>query len=393
MTPQTTIIVGAGIFGVTAALELRRRGNRVHLLDPGPLPHPLAESTDISKAIRMDYGPDEDYMALLETALNGWRTWNKSWPAPLFHEVGVMFLTREPMSAGNFEYESYRLLLQRGHHPIRMDSNEIRRRFPAWDADRYIDGYFNSEGGYAESGKVVAQLIEEARAVSVEVHEYQTFDHFLDSGSRVRGVVTRDGIEFEGDQVIVAAGAWVPYIIPSLAGAFRANGMPVFHLKPAEPELFRAEQFPVFGADISATGYYGFPLHPTEEVVKVANHGPGRRLDPSGARAVTESETSQLRDFLADTFPALADASIVYTRVCIYCDTWDGHLWIAPDPAREGVVVATGGSGHAFKFAPVLGGMIADATEGKSNILLNKFRWRPEIRPPKTEEAARYQES
>lgn len=393
MISKSIIIVGAGIFGVTAALELKRRGNRVHLLDPGPIPHPLAESTDISKAIRMDYGPDEDYMALMETALDGWRAWNKSWPAPLFHEVGVTFLTRGPMSAGDFEYESYQLLLLRGHQAMRLDSNEIRRRFPAWNADRYVDGYFNVEGGYAQSSKVVAQLIEAARAAGVQVHEYQTFDHFLDSGSKVRGVVTREGVEFKSDQVIVAAGAWVPFIIPSLVQVFRANGMPVFHLKPARPELFHAEQFPVFGADISSTGYYGFPLHPTEHVFKVANHGIGRHLNPSSERAVTEAETAQLRDFLADTFPALADAAIVYTRVCIYCDTWDGHLWIAPDPEREGVVVATGGSGHAFKFAPVLGGIIADAADGMSNPLLNKFRWRPEIRPPKTEEAARYQES
>jgi len=67
-------------------------------------------------------------------------------------------------------------------------------------------------------------------------------------------------------------------------------------------------------------------------------------------------------------------------------------LWIAPDPEREGVVVATGGSGHAFKFAPVLGGFIADAAEGKASAILHKFRWRPEVRMPKNEEAARHQE-
>ena len=56
------IIVGAGIFGVTTAIELRERGYTVSLVDPGPLPHPLAASTDISKVIRMEYGADEQYM-------------------------------------------------------------------------------------------------------------------------------------------------------------------------------------------------------------------------------------------------------------------------------------------------------------------------------------------
>jgi glycine/D-amino acid oxidase-like deaminating enzyme len=392
MAEQRALVVGGGIFGVTTALELRRRGYLLQLLDPGPLPHPLAESTDISKAVRLDYGPDEDYMALMETALEGWRAWNGSWERPLFHEDGVTYLTRTPMGPGGFEYESYHLMLERRHRPERLDSRDIKRRFPAWNSDLYVDGYYNPEGGYAESGRVVAELLRRASAEGVELHEQQTFDHFLEKGSRVAGVATREGAQFPADMVVLAAGAWVPSILPELAGAFRTNGMPVFHLRPEDPSLFEAARFPSFGADISATGYYGFPLHPIEGVVKVANHGPGRVLDPSGERIVTPDEIQRLREFLGTTFPALAAAPITYTRVCIYCDTWDGHLWIAPDPRREGLVVATGGSGHAFKFAPVLGGIIADAVEGRANPMLARFRWRPEVRMPKTEEAARHQE-
>jgi glycine/D-amino acid oxidase-like deaminating enzyme len=67
---------------------------------------------------------------------------------------------------------------------------------------------------------------------------------------------------------------------------------------------------------------------------------------------VTAEDEKNLREFLASTFPSLADAPIVYTRVCMYCDTHDGHFWIARDPEREGLVVAAGDSGHGFKFAP-----------------------------------------
>jgi glycine/D-amino acid oxidase-like deaminating enzyme len=97
-----------------------------------------------------------------------------------------------------------------------------------------------------------------------------------------------------------------------------------------------------------------------------------------------------MRDFLASTFPALAHAPIVETRICLYCDTYDGHFWIAPDPERPGLILATGDSGHGFKFAPLLGEIIADAAEGKPNPLLKKFRWRPEIGPEAGKEAARF---
>ncbi len=155
-------------------------------------------------------------------------------------------------------------------------------------------------------------------------------------------------------------------------------------------ELFAPERFPVFGADITTTGYYGFPIN-RDGVVKIANHGPGREIAPdSSERVVTSEEQTNLREFLSSTFPALADAPIVYSRVCMYCDTHDGHFWIAQDPERQGLVIAAGDSGHGFKFGPVLGEIIADAVEEKPNPILHKFRWRPELRAGSGTDVARF---
>lgn len=382
MGAKAVIIVGAGIFGITAALELRRRGWRVNLLDPGPIPHPKAESAVMSSMIRLDYRLDEDYMSLAETSLEGWRQWNRIWPEALFHETGMLNIRRSAMVSGGFEYESYQTLLKRGHNPVRLNSDDINKRYPAWKTGKYVDGYFNPEGGYVEGERVVSQLLQVARTEGVALHEGQSFARFLEDGSRVAGVVTRDGSEFKGEKVIVAAGAWIPTILPSLAPNFRINGMPVFYLRPDNTDHFQPQLFPVFTAEISATGYYGYPIHPREGVVMIARQGRGRAVDPSGERSVTQGEADFLRFFLAETFPALLDAPIAFTNFYVYSETWDGHPWIAADPERDGVVIATG-AGHAFKFAPVLGGIIADATERRDHPLLHKFRWRPEIRAAK----------
>ena len=74
--------------------------------------------------------------------------------------------------------------------------------------------------------------------------------------------------------------------------------------------------------------------------------------------------------------PELAPLPFHGTKMCLYCDTWDGDFWIGRDPDRQGLVVATGGSGHAFKFAPVLGGLTADALEGIDNDYSERFAWR-----------------
>jgi glycine/D-amino acid oxidase-like deaminating enzyme len=385
------LVAGAGIFGVTAALEFAKRKYTVALIDPGPIPHPRAESTDLSKVVRMDYGADEGYTALMEAALDGWRRWNQAWPAPLYHETGVAFVCREQMAPGGFEHDSFELLGRRGHRLERLDGAALHARFPAWRPEAFTDGYFNPSGGFAEAARVVERLVAEARAIGVEVQGGRSFARIAEAGGRVTGVVDAAGDLLSADEVVLAAGSWAPHLVPSLATHLRSVGQPVFHLRPADPAPFGAERFPVFGADISRTGYYGFPAT-AGGLVKVANHGVGRALHPDrgGEETTTAAEEQALRAFLADTFPDLAAAPIAFRRTCVYCDTWDEHFWIARDPDRPGLTVATGGSGHAFKFAPLLGGLIADAALGVENPALERFRWRPEIRPARGEEAARH---
>src|SRR5437762_1085195 len=383
------VVVGAGINGVTAALELKERGHDVVLIDPGPLPHPLAASTDISKAVRAAYGADEEYTDLAERSIKRWRQWNTEFGAELYHEMGVMFVRRRELKPGDFEHETLKLLRRRGQQVERMNSPESWKRFPAWNPEIYTDGILELQAGYAESGCVVTALIKRAKSQGVEFREGAAFVRLDQNGDRVKGIVLKDRRRIGSDLVVMAIGAWTPYLLPFTKQFFRASGQPVFHLKPAQPELFAPERFPVFGADITTTGYYGFPAN-RDGVVKIANHGAGREMSPeSPNRVVTPQDEKNLRAFLSSSFPTLADAPIVYSRVCMYCDTNDGHFWIAPDPDRKGLVIAAGDSGHGFKFAPVLGEIIADAVEGKPNPILQKFRWRPEVRAGSGTDVAR----
>jgi glycine/D-amino acid oxidase-like deaminating enzyme len=254
----------------------------------------------------------------------------------------------------------------------------------------FRDGVLEIEAGYAESGRAVATLVQRAESIGVELRSSSRFARLDEHDHRVEGIVLHSGERIAGDRVVMAVGAWTPYLLPFTKKFFRASGQPVFHLKPSRPDLFAPERFPVFGADITATGYYGFPLN-RDGVVKIANHGPGREMSPeSPQRTVTSEEEENLRKFLAWAFPKLADAPIVYTRMCMYCETHDGNFWIAPDPEREGLVIAAGDCGHGFKFAPVLGEIIADAVDGKSNPILEKFRWRPKVPAGASVDVARF---
>lgn len=372
---RSVIIVGAGICGITSAIELRKRGFIVQLFDPGPLPHPQAASNDISKMIRMDYGTDELYMSLMLEAFPLWHEWNRQWGKTLYHEEGWLLLTRGEMKPGSFEYANFERLQQHGQPLERISAGILKQRFPAWNSDLYTDGYYNPRAGWAEADKVMDQLFLEAQSLGVQFHADKKVEYLLERGSRVIGVVANGKEKHFADSVIVAAGSWTPRLLPYLSDVMWATGQSVFHFRPDNPEQYKAPHFVAWAADIATTGWYGFPAN-DQGILKVANHGVGRRLYGNEERIVDPREEQRTRDFLKETFPALADVPLVSTRLCAYCDTWDGNFWIDRDPDRAGLVVVAGDSGHGFKFAPLIGKWVADIVDKEEPLTVKRFAWR-----------------
>lgn len=372
--PGTAAVVGAGVFGVTSAIELANRGWQVTLLDPGPVPHPLAASTDISKMIRADYGDDEHYIQLMEKAFPVWRRWNREWGTDLYHETGFLVLAAGPMEAGRFEHTSYGVLAGRGYPVEPLASDDITSRFPLWRPPTGVEGYLSPVAGWAESGAVVQHLLDAARDIGVEIRTGQTAELLIEE-SRVIGVRVGSQDTIERDATVVAAGAWTVGLVPSTDDLITTTGQPVIHFQPEQPDRFSSPAFPPWAADIGTIGWYGFPAT-RSGLVKVANHGAGRILPPNAERRVGDGWEQLFRAFLTDWIPGLADAPIAGDRLCLYTDTTDGDFLIDRHPALAGLVVATGGSGHGFKFAPVLGPLVADAVEEQDNPFAHRFRWR-----------------
>jgi glycine/D-amino acid oxidase-like deaminating enzyme len=323
----------------------------------------------------MDYGRDEFYMEMMEEALALWRQWNAEFSETVFHETGVLYFTLDGMGPGDFEFESYELLRKRGHAIERLNSNEIRKRYPAWNAELYPDGYLNPQGGWSPSGRVVSLLAARARAAGVQIIEGARFTELIQDGSRVLGARTADGAEYLADTVVVCAGSWTSTLLPWLQEVIWPTAQPVMHFRVPELASYQPPLFPVWTADVGKTGWYGFPAQ-TDGVLKIANHGPGWPMDPNGERAMPADVEPRFRKFLTESLPGLKDAPRVFERLCFYSDTFDGDFWIDRDPERPGLVVSAGGSGHAFKFTPLIGRVTADVVEGNPNKYAQRFKWR-----------------
>ncbi len=373
------VIIGAGIFGLSTAIELCQKKYTVAVLNPDQIPHPLAASTDISKVVRMEYGTDVEYMEMAIECLKHWRRWNDLLDETIFYETGFLLTTASPIKKDtqSFESASFSNLIKKGYSPERLNTNSIAEKFPAFEKAGYGDGFYHKEGGYARSGRVLELLAQHAKNIGVEIYENQTAKELHPENGQIEKIKTREGSEFLGKEIIVCAGNFTYCLVPDLKPYFKVTGHPVFHIKPSQPTLFNPEIFPVFAADISNTGWYGFPIHPKEQVVKIARHGTGQELHPEfDERKVSKEEEKSLRQFLKETIPNLADDPIVYTRKCCYTDTLDGHFWIDKHPTIKNLTVGSGGSGHGFKMGPIIGKMIAAKALGESYQWSKRYNWR-----------------
>jgi sarcosine oxidase/L-pipecolate oxidase len=383
------VIVGAGAFGLATARELVARGHDVTVVERGRAPHSEAASTDMSKLVRGDYGVDGLYTDLMERAWPRWHGANERWRRELgrelCHETGFLVLSSEGFAQGGFEHDSFATLEARGYPLERLRGDELVRRFAALGAGRFVEGYVNPRAGWVESGAVIAAELRSLRQERCRIVEDFRLASLERRGGRVVGVRASDGALVEGDAVVLAAGSWLPSLMPELARLVRPSGHPVVVLRPTTSAPFVVPTLLPWAADIGRTGWYGFAAN-ADGLVKVANHGVGVSHEPEAPRVVPESAVERARSFLRGAVPALADAAVATTRLCFYADSFDGDFLIARHPDEPGLVVATGDSGHAFKFYPVLGELVADALLGLDNPFLARFAWR-DAGPPRAEQA------
>jgi sarcosine oxidase len=76
-------------------------------------------------------------------------------------------------------------------------------------------------------------------------------------------------------------------------------------------------------------------------------------------RLIHEVDSAEVIRQLRPRFPAL-DGEILKAQTCMYTVTPDEHFIIGQHPVHASVTIACGFSGHGFKFAPVVGEILAD---------------------------------
>ncbi|KAI0178644.1 FAD dependent oxidoreductase-domain-containing protein [Hypoxylon sp. FL1284] len=263
-------------------------------------------------------------------------------------------------------------------------------------------GYLNETSGWADAERGMRWLYEQVAATGRITFVHGTAESLEadETTGRVTGARLQDGSTLSADLVIAAAGAWTPMLV-DLSSQAAATGQGLGYLDLTEEEQARLEKMPVL-LNIS-TGFFVLP--PRNRVLKVARHSygylnpqplsrpplgvPGSKppptlvsqpfthLDDANLSIPPEAETA-LRDALHRFIPwlELKDRPFSHTRLCWYTDTATGDWIIDYHPYWKGLFLATGGSGHAYKFLPVIGDKVVDCIMGKCPAdFQKKWKW------------------
>jgi sarcosine oxidase len=376
MTGFDVIIIGAGVMGAAAAVEVARGGASVLLLDQSSIPNPRAASIDHSKVFRFAY-PDTLYVSLAVEAERGWLALEEESGTRVMTRTGILLLGREPHS---FETQSYEALRELSLEAERLTPWEVASRFPQFNPDAFHYAVFDPSGAILHAETAVRALATAARRRGVSLIENQQVVEIKRGlHHRAEGVVTRSGELFSAERMLIASGPWTRALVPTLADKLVTTRQEVFYFEPQARETltpahsFDVGQFPIFTAlDL---GFYGFPVHHLG-AMKIANHNKGEAADPqSVTERVSEQGIEGCRAFFSEFIPALERARFREGRVCIYNNTADDDFLIDWHTEFENVLIATGFSGHGFKFGPTIGRISADLLlEGKTKFDIERFR-------------------
>ena len=365
-------IIGGGVFGLAAAIELRGRGHSATVFDQGKVPYENATSTDVAKGIRRTwYGDGGPYVELVERAAVQWRAWERRTGESLYHRTGGMKIMRgfEP---GNVMYENWRYLQSRGSDLTIMTAQEGRKRYPQFEIEDDEVCVLDDWAGYIESERAVAMMAGIAREDGVVVREESLVSGIDEEADGVSVHVDGAGAS-KFDRVVVAGGVWSGRLVPDVGRNLLVTLREMIMIEVDNPEDFARGRFPVWSDDPDVNGWYGFPLL-REGYVKVAIEGIGEIVDPDIDRAGSQEFRDEAMEYLRRRIPDVGRGRVADVRACLYCATPDDHFIIDHAPGTERVIVATGGSGHGFKFGGSLGAVIADAVEDVPNPLGDWFR-------------------
>jgi sarcosine oxidase len=338
------IVVGSGVMGSASAWRLAMRGRSVLLLEQFERGHTLGSSHGGARIFRYAY-PDAEYVALARRARPLWAELESESETSVIDVTGgvdhgdpdAVSGVTDALDAAKVPYESW-------------SAGEANERFPNLRFDGEV--CYQPDAGRCRADTAVDAFVRCAVARGTELRERERVVAIetTDNGARVR----TDAGEYSAPHVVVAAGAWVGALV-GLSPILVTREQYV-HLRPRDAE----QRWPSFIHYRDPVVAYG--LATPGVGVKLGEHHAGEIVtDPDeGASLPSVEASARLLEYANEWIPGVEPAALS-VETCLYTSTASEDFVVD----RTGpVVICSPCSGHGFKFAPLIGELVADLADG-----------------------------
>jgi sarcosine oxidase len=366
------IVIGLGGMGSAAAYHLAARDRRVLGLERYSPAHDRGSSHGTSRLIRQAYFEGTAYVPLVLRAYDLWRRIERESGVPLLTITGGLMIGSPDSAVFKGSLAS-----ARAHglaHQI-LEAAEVRRRYPPLKLRSAEVALYEPMAGFVPPEKSVLAHQGRAAALGAELRFEEPALSWQASTDRVRVVTARGS--YEAERLVISPGPWAPELLSDLRLPLTVERQVLHWYRPVgDIEPFRADRLPVYIWEIEDDlQFYGFPAESeAPDKVKVAFFRAGESCTPDTIdRTVHPAEVESMRSALSERIPAL-NGPLADTATCMYTTTPDRHFILGLHPEHANVAIASPCSGHGFKFAPVIGEILADlAIDSRSRHAIEIF--------------------
>jgi len=371
-TSFDVVVIGVGSMGSAACYYLSKRGYKVLGIEQFNISHEYGSHAGQSRIIRKAYFEHPDYVPLLERAYKNWKTLEQESGEQVYFITGLLYAgdpNNQIIKGVKQSAALYNIDL------AQLNTVAATDKFPSFKFPENFKILFEPEAGFITPERSICLYTSEAEKNGAIVYSNEKVVEWNQSGSSV--TVQTDKNTYRCDKLIITAGAWAGKMIPGINDKIKVTRQFVVWIKTKNDKEFELNNFPcwMIGDDDKHGCYYGFPLLDTKKFgepagLKLAHHYPHDVTDPDKVnRQTTNADIENLKYCLDTYLPGVFD-SVLSTKICLYANSPDENFIIDKLPGfEENVSIACGFSGHGFKFASVVGEILADlAIEGETRL-------------------------
>lgn len=355
------VIIGAGSTGVSTAYELAKLGVDTIVVDKSCL---AMEAAGRNPGGIRQIGRDENELPLMAQAMKRWHGLSEELGCDIeLHEDGYLWV-----ALNEDELEMQRDLVKRdsafGIEEHVLDLLQVQEMAPAISdfivggllspTDVIANPFLVARGYYSNAQRYGAKFLFNTEVIGLQLEN-----------NRIKGVVTDKG-EISTNRVINAAGPWSDHIA-SMAGV----DLP---LSPCPNQFIVTEMVDPIIPPFLLISAIGVCRQSADGNVYIGNtNAPGGIGGYS--KATNYGEMTRTTANILKIVPAFRNLNIIRT--------WVGTIDFSPDDnfifghvdEVEGLILASGFSGHGFALTPVIGQLLSElVVDGKTSLPVDAFR-------------------